>query len=269
MRDHDELASRAALALSVRLPDPGPEILLVVGDGLAKVADLLEDPVDVPVAAIPGLEVSRTAPHLDILRYGLLGGRPVLAQLARPHLYEGLTTSQVVRMIDVAAELGCGRLVTTDAVGSLTERYHPGEILVITDQINLTGRSPLVGRFRDGQPVFLEMVDAYSPALVDLTAEVADDLGLPLHTAVYAGRAGPVRETPAEAEMLRILGAQVVGTSVVLEVAAARARDLEVLGLGVVAGLEGRAVGRDAELEEVAGVAADVGALFRGVVERL
>lgn len=269
MRDHDELASRAALALSVRLPEPGPEILLVLGDGLTKVADLLEDPVEVPVAAIPGLEVSRAAPHRDVLRYGHLGGRPVLAQLAPPRLYEGFTTSEVVRMVDVAAELGCGRLVTIDAVGALTERFRPGELLVITDQLNLTGRSPLAGRLRDGQPVFLEMDDAYSAALVDLTAEVADDLGLPLHSGVYAGRVGPVRATRAEAEMLRILGAQLVGTSVVLEVAAARARELEVLGLGVVAGLRGRPAGRDAELEEVAGVAGDVGALIRGVVERL
>ena len=271
-RDPDEHAQRAALSLRARLGDPAPDIFLTLGSGLSDVADAIEDRVDVPVAAVPGLPVSRVPGHPATLRFGTIGGHTVLAQMGRVHLYEGYSAAEVARMVDVAAGLGCSTFIVTNAAGGLhADRQEPGEIMVIDDQLNLTGDSPLTGTFRDGVPSFTDMARAYDPRLRDLAVEVASEHGTRASTGVYAGLTGPAYETAAEVRMLRTLGADAVGMSTVNEVIAARALGLRVLGLSTLTNVhgEGVATSHDEVIDVGARVAADVSRLVLGVLERL
>lgn len=270
MRDHLEQVRRASLSLGSRIPVDGIDVMLTLGSGLAAVADAIENPVDVPAAAVPGLPVSRVPGHAGVLRFGRLGGKNVLAQMGRIHLYEGHDASDVTRVVEVAAELGCSTYIVTNAAGGLDERMHPGDLMLITDQLNLTGESPLRGVFRDGGPIFLDMAEAYDPALRERAHAVAEDLGIALREGVYAGLAGPAYETPAEVAMLRTMGAHAVGMSTVLEVIAARSHGMRVLGMSSITNVHraGAATSHE-EVIEVGGEAAGrMAPLVLGIVDR-
>lgn len=213
------------------LGDRRPEVLLTLGSGLAGVADRLEDAVEVRLDRLPGFAPSTVPGHRSRLRCGSLAGRTVLAQLGRLHLYEGHDAATVTRPVELAAALGCGAYVVTNAAGGVDPDLEAGDLMVIEDHLNLTGTSPLLGRLRAGAPLFVDMADAYDPRLQELAHEAAGSLGLRLRSGVYAGLVGPAYETPAEVAMLRGLGARAVGMSTVNEVIAARARGLRVLGL--------------------------------------
>jgi purine-nucleoside phosphorylase len=238
----EEAVERAALSLRTRLGGRAPTLLLTLGSGLGAVADRIEDAVDVPVAAIPGLTTSTVPGHAGLLRFGRLGDREVMASIGRIHLYEGHSPHDVVRTVDVAAALGCDTSVVTNAAGGLDPTLRPGDLLLITDHLNLTGVSPLTGRLRDGAPVFLDMAGAYDAVLRDLAVEVAEARGERLRAGVYAGLPGPAYETPAEVAMLRTLGADAVGMSTVLEVIAARSHGMRVLGLSSITNVHGEGV---------------------------
>ncbi len=234
MTKPDDLVKRAAAAVALRLPDARPDIFLVLGSGLGAVADAIDNPVDIQVAAIPGLRPSTVPGHRAVLRHGTLGGRTVLALLGRIHLYEGHEAADVTRPVEIAAALGATHFVVTNAAGGLHEGFTPGDLMVIDDHLNLTGASPLTGVIRGGAPVFQDMTRAYDPDSRALARAVADELGLELKGGVYAGLRGPAYETPAEVAMLRTLGADAVGMSTVLEVIAAKARGMRVLGFSSV-----------------------------------
>lgn len=227
----DEDVTRAADGLRERLGGREPDVLLTLGSGLAGVAEDLADAVEVAVEDVPGLVAPRVPGHVSRLRCGTLAGRTVLAQLGRPHLYEGHEVRVVTRMVEVAAVLGCTSFVVTNSAGGLDPAFDPGDVMVIEDHLNLTGTSPLVGTLREGAPQFLDLAEAYDPTLRRHVHVVAADLGLELQRGVYAGVVGPAYETPAEVAMLRTLGADAVGMSTVNEVLAARAHGLRVLGL--------------------------------------
>lgn len=234
MSHHGRDVRRAASVLRGRLPATAPELLLVLGSGLGDVASAIEDPVDVPLVAIPGFRASTVPGHRAVLRHGRLAGRTILAQLGRIHLYEGHSGADVARTVEVAAHLGCETLVVTNAAGGLHDGLTPGDLLLITDQLNLTGASPLTGVIRRGAPVFQDMTRAYDRDHADRARAVASRLGLTLQEGVYAGLRGPAFETPAEVRMLRSFGADVVGMSTVLEVIAARSRGMRVIGFSSV-----------------------------------
>lgn len=264
----DEQVTTAAAALRERLEGREPEVLLTLGSGLTEVADHLEDAIELDVERIEGLVVPRVPGHSARLRCGRLGGRTVLAQLGRVHLYEGHGAREVTRMVEVAAELGCDTFVVTNAAGGLDPALDPGDLLVIDDHLNLTGRSPLLGVLRDDAPVFLDLGEAYDAGLRRDAHLAADDLGLELRQGVYAGVVGPAYETPAEVAMLRTLGATVVGMSTVNEVVAARAHGLRVLGLSSITNVHGHQVATShREVLEVGARAA--GPMARLVVEVL
>jgi purine-nucleoside phosphorylase len=208
--------------------------------------------------------------HSATLRFGRLGDRDVLAARGRIHLYEGHSAHDVVRVVDVAASLGCQTFVVTNAAGGLDQTFVPGELMVITDHLNLTGTSPLTGRLRDGGPVFLDMADAYDPALRELAFEVAAERGERLRAGVYAGLPGPAYETPAEVAMLRTLGADAVGMSTVLEVIAARAAGMRVLGLSSITNVhgDGVATSHDEVLDVGAEAATRMGSLLLDLLPR-
>jgi purine-nucleoside phosphorylase len=260
----------AAAAIEDRL-ERRPEIFLTLGSGLAGVADAIEGAVDLPAEAVPGLPAPAVPGHAGLLRAGRLGGREVLAQLGRVHLYEGYPAALVTRAVEAAARVGCTTFVVTNASGGVHAGLAPGDLLAVVDQLNLTGTSPLVGRLEAGRPAFIDMTAAYDPRLVDLAAAAAEREGAGLKTGVYAGLPGPAYETPAEVRMLHTLGADVVGMSTVLEVIAARARGMRVLGLSVVTNVHGADAATSHEEVLAVGRAAGerLGRLLLGTIPQL
>jgi purine-nucleoside phosphorylase len=268
---HDAQAERAASALHARLDGREVDVLVTLGSGLAPVADALVDTVEVPVAALPGMATSTVPGHTGTLRIGELGGRTVVAQVGRVHLYEGHSGADVTRMVDVAAALGATDFLVTNAAGGVDQDFVPGDVMAITDHLNLTGTSPHVGVLRDGAPVFQDMAGAYSPELRSLAHAIAEEQGFALRDGVYAGLLGPAFETPAEVRMYRALGASAVGMSTVLEVIAARSRGMRVAGLSTITNVhrEGVATSHEEVLEVGRTVSERVSALVLGLLERL
>ncbi|HXJ22993.1 MAG TPA: purine-nucleoside phosphorylase [Polyangia bacterium] len=234
MFDRVQAAARAA---AEQLDVDAPEVAVVLGSGLGGVADRLSQPRAVPYASLPGFPETTVAGHPGRLVGGKLAGREVVLLCGRVHGYEGYPASEVGFGVRVVAALGVRTLIVTNAAGGVDPAMQPGEIVAISDHINLTSASPLSGPNDERLgPRFVDMTDAYDPILRAVAAAAAPDaLGRPLREAIYAGMAGPAYETPAEVRLLRTLGAGLVGMSTVHEVITARHAGLAVLGLSLVA----------------------------------
>jgi purine-nucleoside phosphorylase len=200
-----------------------PEWGIVLGSGLGAVVDAVEVKACVPFGAIAELPVSKVPGHAGQFIFGRLGGREVVVAQGRVHLYEGHSAAAVAAGVRFLAERGVRRLVLTNAAGTLNPAFAPGTWMMLSDHLNLTGTSPLLG-----DPHFLDLSDAYSATLRAAFREAASALEIPLHEGVYAGLPGPQYETPAEVRMLRTLGADAVGMSTVHETIQARALGVEV-----------------------------------------
>jgi len=226
----------AAETVDERLDAAAAEVAVVLGSGLGGVADRLEGARAALYATLPGFPETTVTGHAGRLVVGSLAGHKTLLLCGRVHGYEGYAASEVGFGVRVAAAMGVQTLIVTNAAGGIDPTMAPGEIVAIADQLNLTGTSALSGPNDERLgPRFVDMTDAYSPALRALAALAAPaSLGRPLREAVYAGVAGPAYETPAEVRMLRALGAGLVGMSTVHEVTTARHAGLAVLGLSLV-----------------------------------
>ena len=227
----------AARAVAEQLDLESPEVAVVLGSGLGGVADRLTQSRGLPYASLPGFPETTVAGHPGRLVAGRLGGRTVVLLCGRVHGYEGYPASEVGFGVRVAAAVGVRTLIVTNAAGGVDAAMQPGEIVAISDHINLTGTSPLTGPNDERLgPRFVDMTDAYDSRLRALALAVGPAiLGRPLREAIYAGMAGPAYETPAEVRLLRTLGAGLVGMSTVHEVITARHAGLSVLGLSLVA----------------------------------
>jgi purine-nucleoside phosphorylase len=261
--DHQAIAAAAAQALADRTGADSHDVAVVLGSGWRPAADVLgEATVEVPLAELPGFAAPTVAGHGGSIRSLRVGGRAVLIVLGRTHLYEGKGVATVVHGVRTAAAAGCHTIVLTNAAGCLREGIVVGTPVLISDHLNLTGTSPLVGA------QFVDLTDLYSARLRDL----ARGLDPTLVEGVYAGLPGPHFETPAEIRMLRTLGADLVGMSTVLEAIAARAAGLEVLGLSLVtnlaAGLTGEPLNHEEVLEAGRAAAGRMGELLRELVAR-
>jgi purine-nucleoside phosphorylase len=261
-----------AAALSERLDADGAEVAVVLGSGLARIADdpAVEDARQAPYATLPGFPETTVAGHPGRIVAGRIAGRKVLILCGRVHGYEGYEAGEVGFGVRVVAALGVRTLVVTNASGGIDPAMRPGEIVAISDHVNLTGISPLTGPNDERLgPRFVDMTAAYSPALRAIATGVAPPLlGYPLREAVYAGMAGPSYETPAEVRMLRVLGAGLVGMSTVHEVITARHAGVDVLGLSIVANLAAGVVDQPLRHEDVTRAAnAAAGALGQLVFE--
>jgi purine-nucleoside phosphorylase len=205
---------------------------------------------------------------------GRLGGQNIAALAGRFHLYEGYSPPEVVRAVRLLAELGVEAMIFTCAAGGLDPAMSAGRVMLIKDHINLTGLNPLTGPHVEAWGErFPDMSQPYDPGLLDLARQAARKLGLGIHEGVYVGLQGPSMETPAETRMLRILGADAVGMSTVLEVIAARQRGLKVLALAAISNVNNPDDMQPAPLElviENAGRAGrDLGAVIVGVLSGL
>lgn len=203
----------------------GPEWGIVLGSGLGALVDEVDSILALPYEEIAGLPVSTVAGHAGRFVFGKLGGVKVVMAQGRVHLYEGRTAEEVTAGVRLMAGIGIKRLVLTNAAGTLNLAHPPGGWMMLSDHLNLTGTTPLLGGAN-----FIDMSEVYSSALRARFRGLAKEEGIVLHEGVYASLLGPQYETPAEIRMLQRMGADAVGMSTVLEAIQARALGLEVAG---------------------------------------
>ncbi|MBI5495946.1 MAG: purine-nucleoside phosphorylase [Deltaproteobacteria bacterium] len=233
----DQIQSAVAF-LADRLGGLPPTVGVVLGSGLGGFADQLEGAVRVPYATIPHFPVSTVEGHRGQMVAGSVNGRAVLCMQGRVHGYEGYDPTGVVFPARVLIRAGVRTMVLTNAAGGIHEDWQPGDLMVITDHINLTGRSPLTGPndVRLG-PRFPDMSHVYPAELQEVAHRAAKGMGLTLRSGVYLGLNGPQYETPAEIRMARTLGADAVGMSTVHEAIACSHLGVPVLGISCITNL--------------------------------
>jgi purine-nucleoside phosphorylase len=215
-----------------------PKIGVVLGSGLGGFADSLEGLTKIAYRDLPHMSAAAVAGHDSNLCLGRARGVPIVCMQGRVHLYEGHPVDRVVHGVRTMARLGVRFVLLTNAAGGLEAAWAPGDLMAITDHLNLTGTSPLVGPNDDTLgPRFPDMTNAYDPELRALLHQAGPSVGLTLREGVYAGLLGPSYETPAEVRMLKLLGAQAVGMSTVLEVIALRHMGVRVAGLSCITNL--------------------------------
>jgi purine-nucleoside phosphorylase len=229
--DQINTAAEVVRSLLSRLPQVG----VILGSGLGGMAETVEGAVSVPYGGIPHWPVSTVLGHSGRLVAGRLEGREVLMMQGRAHYYEGYAMPHIGLPIRVMKKLGIGTLVVTNAAGAVNPAYAPGELMMITDHLNLIGMAgpnPLRGPNLDEfGPRFPDMSQAYDREYHELARLSARENGLALHEGVYAGLAGPTFESPADLRFLRMAGVDAVGMSTVPEVIVARHSGMRVLGV--------------------------------------
>ncbi|MDD9938041.1 MAG: purine-nucleoside phosphorylase [Myxococcales bacterium] len=254
MSDHTSPSSQLARAKDALLRSgfAVPRVALVLGSGLGAFADTITGRKTVPYGEIPGMPGAAVAGHAGNLVCGEAAGLTVAAMQGRVHLYEGHAPQDVVFGVRLMIALGAEVVVLTNAAGGIGEGLAAGDLMLIEDQLNLTGTSCLLGENDPDLGVrFPSMEGAYDGALRTLARAAADDAGIPLRTGVYAGVLGPAYETAAEVRMLATMGADAVGMSTVLEAIAARHMGARVLGLSCITNL---AAGRAGAVQDHADV---------------
>jgi purine-nucleoside phosphorylase len=233
-----------------------PTIGVVLGSGLGGFADTLGRLVKLPYADLPHLPASRVPGHSGNLCFGEVSGYPVVCMQGRVHFYEGHSIESVVHGARTMAALGVERVLLTNAAGGVEASWSAGDLMVVTDHLNLMGTSPLIGPNDDSLGVrFPDMTEAYDHQLRDRLLQVGAAAGIPLREGVYAALTGPSYETPAEIRMVRALGAQAVGMSTVPEVIALRHMGVKVAALSCITNLAAgitKAMLSHAEVEQVA-----------------
>ncbi len=211
-----------------------PQVGIVLGSGLGKLADQIEDPLAIPYREIPGFPVSTAIGHKGNFIVGTLGGKTVIAMQGRIHYYEGYGMEQVVLPIRVMVSFGIGYLFVSNAAGGTNLDYRVGDLMIIKDHINLVP-NPLIGPNLDEfGPRFPDMTRPYSPALIRKAEAIAAEEKIPVRKGVYVACTGPSYETPAEYRYFRMIGADAVGMSTVPEVIVARHSGIPCFGMSVI-----------------------------------
>jgi purine-nucleoside phosphorylase len=236
MSDTISLAQIDQVAQSIRTRLPiQPRVVIILGSGLGSLADAVEDATTIPYGEIPSWPVSTVFGHQGCLVVGQLEQRPVIVMQGRVHYYEGYSMAQVTLPVRVFQRLGVETLIVTNAAGAINPDFTPGDLMLITDHINLMGMaglSPLRGPNLDALgPRFPDMGRAYDRDLSAMARQAAQENAVLLREGVYVGLAGPSFETPADLRFLRLAGADAVGMSTVPEVTVARHGGTRVLGI--------------------------------------
>ena len=262
--DPAQVAQDAASVLAERSGVPTHDIAVVLGSGWRPAADELGTPtIDIPFSTLPGFAAPQVVGHAGTVRSVQLGEHRALVLLGRTHSYEGYGVAQVVHGVRTACAAGARVVVLTNAAGGIAGGLEVGQAVLISDHLNLTATSPLVG------PRYVDLTDTYAPRLRALAREIDPTLV----EGVYAGVPGPHFETPAEIRMLRTLGADLVGMSTVLEAIAARVEGAEVLGISLVtnlaAGVQAAPLNIPDMLAAAAKAATRMGALLRDLITRI
>ncbi|MFN8400868.1 MAG: purine-nucleoside phosphorylase [Anaerolineales bacterium] len=248
----DEIVNVVKKKISIQ-----PEIGMILGSGLNGLADSVQNPVHIPYSDLPNFPTSTVHGHVGRFVIGELEGKPVIVMQGRIHYYEGYTMGEVTLPVRVMHRLGVHSLFVTNAAGGVNENFVPGDVMLITDQLNLMGMSglnPLMGPNLDEiGPRFPDMSQPYDREYCELARNIAKQNNLTLREGIYAGLSGPSFESPADLRFLRLAGADAVGMSTVPEVIIARHGGMRVLGLSGVsnkANLDGSTVTTHEEVIE-------------------
>jgi len=267
-----EGVQKAVKALERRMGNP-PEVAIILGSGLGGLSQEVVDAQRIPYVQIPGFPWMVAAGHVGELVMGRLGGKEVALLSGRPHYYQGYSPAELTIPTRAMAALGCRVLLVTNAAGALDLTFRPGQMMLISDHIDLLG---LAGHHAlrggvggDSDSRFVAMAEAYDAELRALARRVAAELGLPLREGVYVMVSGPTYETPAEVAFLRALGAQAVGMSTVPEVIAARQEGLRVLGISHITNLAGGVVSHQEVLQAGEKLERRFTALVTGILKAL
>lgn len=255
MDDYRRNAGETAAFLSARIAK-APRTGLIAGTGLGEAAGMLRLTAAFDYRSIPHFPVATVQSHAGQLLFGDLEDRPVVVMQGRLHLYEGYAPTEVAFPVRVMQELGVRRLLVTNAAGGLNPSFRTGDLMVITDHINLTGQNPLTGpNVVAWGPRFPDMTRAYDRRLIALAENAARDAGIPIRQGVYIGLKGPSLETPAETRFLRASGGDAVGFSTVQEVIAAIHGGMQVFGLSIITNVNDPDHPVPASVEDIIGVA--------------
>ncbi len=247
-----------------------PEVAIVLGTGLGPLADRVTADARIPYGDIPHFPTSSVESHAGELILGTLGGKKVVALSGRFHYYEGYSMQTLTFPIRVAKALGVHTLIVSNACGGMNPQFKSGDLMIITDHINLMGDNPLIGPNDETLgPRFPDMSEPYTKSLIELTEAVALDMKIRLQRGVYLGCSGPNLETRAEYRMMRFLGADVVGMSTVPEVIVAVHAGLKVLGLSAITDECFPDALEAAELEKIIAVANAVEPVLSALVEEV
>lgn len=259
----DALAREAAATIAQTTGIDKHDVAVVLGSGWSAAADSFPLTAEIPYSSIPGFSAAAVAGHSGALRSVAVGEKNALLFSGRTHFYEGRGVDAVVHGVRTAAASGCSVLILTNGCGGLNPNWAPGTPVLISDHINLTAHTPLIGAD------FVDLTEVYSRRLRDLARTIDPSLD----EGVYAQFIGPQYETPAEVRMAGILGADLVGMSTVLEAIAAKSAGLEVLGMSLVtnaaAGMTGEALHHAEVLQAGKDAAARIAGLLKSILERL
>jgi purine-nucleoside phosphorylase len=250
-----------------------PEVGVILGSGLGDVVDAVEIETAIPYAEIPGAKASTVLGHQGRMIFGRANGRRVVVMQGRVHFYEGYEMSEVMFLSRVIGRLGIRQLIVTNAAGGVNTSYVAGDLMLISDHINLMGQNPLRGANVEGLGVrFPDMSEAYPESLRAIAREVAKEIGLDVKEGVYLALSGPTYETPAEIRAFRIIGADAVGMSTVPEVIAMSHMGIPVLGISCItnmaAGILKQKLTHQEVMDTTARVQAEFTALVLGCLQR-
>lgn len=209
-----------------------PTVGIILGSGLGPFADVLDKAVHIPYNEIPHFAKSEAIGHANELVIGEIGDNKVVAMKGRFHFYEGVSLDQVTFPIRVMRALGVEKLIITNSCGAVNTDFNPGDLMLITDHINLTGSNPLIGKNNSDLGVrFLDVSEVYNKELRNIVLDVASEQQVSIRQGVYAWWTGPAYETPAEIRMIRTLGADAVGMSTVPEALVAHHSGIQTIGI--------------------------------------
>jgi purine-nucleoside phosphorylase len=271
--DVEARVAEAASAVRSRIGDREPVVGLVLGSGLGSLGDEFEEAVRIPYEDLPHWPPVGVTGHSGTLVAGFLQGVPAVALKGRAHLYEGHSAGVATLPVRVMAALGIRALFVSNAAGAINPDFQPGDLMSISDHLNLMGQNPLTGPVVAGDHRFPDMTDAYDSTLRILAQETALSAGVPLKEGVYAGLLGPSYETPAEIRMLERMGADAVGMSTVPEVIVAGALGLRCFGVSCMtnyaAGISPEPLSHTDVMEVTERVGGQFRALVRAVIGRI
>jgi len=247
-----------------------PEIAIILGTGLGRLAEDIEESTVIPYNKINNFPVSTVPGHSGNLVIGKLEGKTVVAMQGRFHYYEGYSMQEVAFPVRVMKKLGADIIIISNAAGGMNRFFQRGDLMLIYDHINLMGDNPLMGiNEEELGPRFPDMSEAYDRKLISLAEKVALEEGITLHKGIYAGLSGPMLETPAEYRMLIKIGADAVGMSTIPEVIAANHMGMRVLGISCITDLAIDGVVEKIHFQEILNAATKSELLLSQIVKKV
>lgn len=247
-----------------------PKIGVILGTGLGDLVNYIEIKKEIDYHVIPNMPVSTVEGHSGKLIFGILGGKYMVAMQGRFHYYEGYDMKQVTFPVRVMKAIGVETLFVSNAAGGMNKEFKVGDVMIISDHINLFPENPLRGKnFEELGPRFPAMTEAYSHAMIEMADNIASEDGIRLMHGVYVGTPGPTFETPAEYEYFRIIGGDAVGMSTVPEVIVANHAGMKVFGVSVITDLGGKDITEVPTHEEVQKAAVQAQPVMTHVITKM